>query len=330
MESEDYDTDDTFHAVETFLDQPLLNSYCKVSHLVSRPELLSHPFEYMTTLVQLGYEPLPPKLTKSIFGRTQLQLPGFLTYMKYIAKTDGFFGIYRGLRYHIAYTIAHRFVFINVNQYQKQHFFPELKEKGAKYKSVENLALSIACDSVSTVVTLTVTYPIHLMMVRAMAQFIGREQHYDSVFSAIADIFQTGGISGFYAGFVPFVLGECGLVALEASLAYLVYTKLDQFESVKNSTLVSTVVNIIARSFVYPFRLVSTVMSCNGSNARSLAASAYTAPEYRNWVHCCKTLWSRGEIKRGSSLWWRYQPITSSLMFPMQPLPRLPKSPKEL
>lgn len=40
------------------------------------------------------------------------------------------------------------------------------------------------------------TQPFTVMSVRAMAQFVGRETKYDSMFSAIAEIFHENGILG--------------------------------------------------------------------------------------------------------------------------------------
>jgi carrier protein len=143
------------------------------------------------------------------------------------------------------------------------------------------------------------------MTVRICAQFIGREQHYDSVRSAVVDIYQTGGFSGFYAGFVPRFLGDCLVLWLGSSIIFVVNSWIDGESAVKS--YVSASINFIVASLMYPFQLVSTVMACNGSSARSLAASAYTGPEFSNWIDCWKNLSELGQLKRGSSLLWRYQ-----------------------
>lgn len=331
------DGDSSFKTLESWFERPLIDTTWtrayKGNDLINRTELLLHPMEYMTTLVQIGYEPLPPKLTKSLFGRTQLQLPGFFGYMNYIIKTDGFFGIYRGLRYNIAYSVAYRFVYSNVDNLQKQaNLFGSqaIRDDDAKYKDLKTLSLSLVGDSLSRVTALAVAYPLHVMMVRSMAQFVGNEEHYNSFIGSILDIYYTGGLLGFYSGFVPFALANCVLLFLESGVVYLLRNHVDRsLELWKNSFVLSSI-TIVTRSLVYPFRIVSTIMSCNGSSARSLAASAYTAPEYDNWQKCLRTLWARGEIKRGSSLFWRYQPITSSLMFPTQPLAPLAKVRRQL
>lgn len=303
----------------SILNYPIFNSYCTVSDLLGRSEFISHPSTYMSTLVRIGYEPMPPKLTRSIFGRTRLQLPGFFTYMKFIAQTDGFWGIYRGLKYNVLFSVVYQFSAVNARCYLIENYYPMLKFKEAKYANKDNLATSIVCESLTRITALTVAYPFHLMMVRCISQFIGRETHYDTLASAINDIYETGGFAGFYSGFMPFVVGECCFVLIESTLFYFIHDKLHKagYDNVNESFLESAV-KIIARAITYPFKVVSTVMSCNGKNSRSLAASAYTAPEYQNWIECWQTLWTRGEIKRGSSLFWRNLPITSSIM--LQPM----------
>lgn len=301
---------------DSILNYPIFNSYCTVSDLLGRSELLSHPSTYMSTLVRIGYEPLPPKLTRSIFGKTRLQLPGFFTYMKFIAQTDGFWGIYRGLKYNVMFSVIYQFSAVNARHYFVNNYYPVLKSEEAKYENKDNLATSIVCESLTRITALAVAYPFHLMMVRCISQFIGRETHYDTIASAINDIYATGGFAGFYSGFVPFAIGECCFVLIESTLFYFIYDKLHRVYGYDvNTSFLKSAVSIIARTITYPFKVVSTVMSCNGNNSRSLAASAYTAPEFENWIECWQTLWARGEIKRGSSIFWRNQPITSSIMF---------------
>ncbi|OTF78911.1 mitochondrial carrier-like protein 2-like protein [Euroglyphus maynei] len=323
---DEIEEESVFETIERLLNTPVLNSYAVVADILPRPSLIAHPVMYMGTLVRIGYEPMPPKLTKSIFGRTQLQLPGFFTYMKYITQIDGFWGCYRGLKYNIIYSIIYQFTSINVDRYQKANYYSELRTEDAKYIDTNHLARSIVCDSMTRIAALSVAYPFHLIMIRSMAQFIGRETYYDSLSGAISDIYETGGLIGFYAGFAPYVIGECVYIFLESSLMYALREKFEQLGIAKSNSsfITNTFVNVIARTLIYPFKVVSTVMACNGDNCRSLAASAYTAPEHPNWIECWQTLWTRGEIKRGSSIWWRYQPITSSLMFPMQPIVRMP------
>lgn len=317
---DDEPNDSILYKVADYYEKPIWNSYATPEDLITLQPLVIHPITYMTTLVRIGYEPLPPTLTKSIFGRTQLTLPGFFTYMRYIGHADGFFGIFRGLKFHFSYVLVSRFVSVNMDRHQKQNYFQEIIDPDAKHLSLRHLSLSITCDLLTKWASLTVAYPLHLMMVRSMSQFIGRETYYDSLLGAITDIYQTGGIAGFYAGYFPFLCGESLAIILESVLLYFLLNKFREYDHSLKNSFIKTTVNFVVRTITYPFVIVSTVMSCNGHNSRSLAASAYTAPEYRNWTECMKTLWQQGEIKRGSSIMWRNQPISSTYRLMPRPI----------
>ncbi|KAF5306049.1 hypothetical protein FQR65_LT18614 [Abscondita terminalis] len=57
----------------------------------------SHPLEYAKVLIQIGYEPIAPIPTTTLFGKPALKLPNIFEYVKYIKSVDGFSGCYRGL-----------------------------------------------------------------------------------------------------------------------------------------------------------------------------------------------------------------------------------------
>lgn len=54
-----------------------------------------------------------------------------------------------------------------------------------------------------------------------MAQFIGRESVYRSIFGSIAEIYRTEGITGFFSGLLPKLLGEVACLVLTSSTVYL-------------------------------------------------------------------------------------------------------------
>ncbi|XP_076245767.1 mitochondrial carrier homolog 2 isoform X2 [Calliopsis andreniformis] len=58
---------------------------------------ISHPIEYAKVLIQIGYEPIPPRPTTTLFRQPALALPNVFQYVKYIKSVDGFSGCYRGL-----------------------------------------------------------------------------------------------------------------------------------------------------------------------------------------------------------------------------------------
>ncbi|XP_054166453.1 mitochondrial carrier homolog 2-like [Oppia nitens] len=277
--------------------------------------VVGHPFDFVKTLIQLGYEPLPPYPTTTIFGRHRLALPGVFRYIGHIRRTDGLCGIYRGIGYKLTSVLVNGFIYVNLSEYLK-HLYPEEESLNEDKKDEDKqstpdlqkyvkLCQYLSRETASRFVALLASYPFQVMTVRVCAQFVGRETHYDTLFGAIKDIYRTGGVSGFYAGFMPRFLGDVLVLWIGSNIIFVANSWIDGDSTTKN--YVSASVNFIVSSLLYPFQLVSTVMSCNGQSARSLAASAYTGHPYANWVDCWRHLSQLGEIKRGSSLLWRYQ-----------------------
>lgn len=277
----------------------------------------AHPFDYVKILIQLGYEPLPAYPIKTIFGRQRLALPGVFQYLGYIRRSDGFFGLYKGLTYKLTSTLLNGFVHVNTTELLKQLYAEEEKEKedkkdkeeerpeeGITEKKLRKLIKSLLIETGSRFIALTISYPFHMMTIRMFAQFVGREHNYDSLTGGISDIVKNGGVLALYGGFIPKFLGDCVILWLGSSIIFVINCYVNPDPTVKGYIAAS--VNFIVSSFAYPFQLVSTVMSCNGPSAASLTAS-HLEPTYIDWVDCWKQLSELGQIKRGSSLIWRYQ-----------------------
>lgn len=275
--------------------------------------LIRHPRDFMATLVRLGFEPLPGSTATSLLSRQpQLRLPGLFAYLGYIVKTDGLAGLYRGLHYNIAYSISYDFVYKNVNGLiiEKVGAFESVAEnpEGA-FTSFRAFAINLVREMGARVVAHMITYPLKVLVIRSMSQFIGGETAYDSWSGAIGDVWSNGGLTGFYSGLVPFCLADCVFVAARWSVYYLLQDRLDH----SKRTSIFLVTTLLADSMTNPFRTVATVMVCNGPGARTLAAANYTGPAYYTWAHCLASLWLQGEASRGGSLFWRTRPLPKSL-----------------
>lgn len=55
-----------------------------------------------------------------------------------------------------------------------------------------------------------------------MAQFIGRESLYKSIFGSIAEIYKTDGILGFFSGLIPKLLCDVACLVLTSSTVFLI------------------------------------------------------------------------------------------------------------
>ncbi|RWS29954.1 mitochondrial carrier 2-like protein [Leptotrombidium deliense] len=268
-----------------------------------------HPFEYAKILIQLGYEPFEAYQTTTIFLRKRMALPGIFSYLKLICHTDGWTGLYRGLTYKICYSLIHQFVFVNTSDVLEQlrnnaDTVDENDKTSSELQTVEKLFKNITEETICKVVSISVSYPFQVLLIRSCAQFIGKETVYDSMPSAIRNIYTNEGFLGFYAGFGPLIIGECLALWLSHSIVFIVERCIVRSGvSYDLQTYISTTTNYVVQSFMYPFHVVATVMSLN--SCQSLTNSIKD-PQFVNWVQCWQHLSSLGQLKRGSSLLFRY------------------------
>lgn len=270
-----------------------------------------HPFEYAKCLMQLGYEPIAPKPGKSLFGSPVLVLPNVLQYVKYIKRVDGLVGCYRGLAPKVVGTlvssigsenIAIKLGFERIPNDNKDE--SELTEEESEKRFVRRLKR----DLVLTVSAVTLAHPFQVISVRMMAQFIGNETTYSTIWSSIKEIWNTEGIFGFFSGYTPKVLCEVSCLIIASSATYMI--KKHFVRDREGHEYVGTFTNFVVATIFYPLHVVSTCMKVAG--ARLKAGQSPHMPQYVNWSQCLRELKANGDHKRGSSLFFRYyrtQPI---------------------
>lgn len=66
-----------------------------------------------------------------------------------------------------------------------------------------------------------ISQPFHVISVRMMAQFIGRESLYKSILGSIGEIYKTEGFLGFFSGLVPKILCDVVCLVLTSSTVFL-------------------------------------------------------------------------------------------------------------
>lgn len=152
-----------------------------------------------------------------------------------------------------------------------------------------------------------------------MASFVGGEAEYSNVLTGLVSIYRDNGILGFWSGFLPRALGEALTVIITASLTYLVNNYVLEDKNMKTYT--SHVSSFFASSLCYPFAVVSNV-SCV---SRSGLAAGYPPhmPFYNSWVDTWSHLSREKQLKRGSSLLFRYytgpQVVIDGRVIPINP-----------
>uniref|UniRef100_A0A0B8RQ36 Mitochondrial carrier homolog 2 n=1 Tax=Philothamnus irregularis TaxID=1899461 RepID=A0A0B8RQ36_9SAUR len=273
--------------------------------------VLSQPLMYVKVLVQVGYEPLPPTLGRNIFGRQVYQLPGLFAYAKHIMKIDGRAGLFKGLAPRLwsgaIGTVVHSKVLQQCqNADQSEELGNTHKEPGSSFDQViKETSQEMIARSAATLVT----HPFHVITLRCMVQFIGRETKYSGVFSSFVTIYREEGIFGFFAGLIPRLLGDILSLWLCNMLAYLINTYVLE-NGVSTMTEMKgysqAVTGFFSSMLTYPFVLVSNLMAINSCG---LAAGLPPyAPAYTSWLHCWSQLHGEGNMSRGNSLFFRKVP----------------------
>jgi len=293
-------------------DEPLVPAKYHGILLKAGLSTLTHPMDNAKLLIQIGYEPIAPRPKKTMFGRPALQLPSVFAYMGHIRRRDGYLALYRGWAPKMA-TLGLSAV---VSQKMAQ-FWPPPKPKDADNPTPEELVEATTRQAAEKMACLIVTHPLHVCTVRAMAQFVGREEKYDGLFGAIIAIYREDGILGYYAGFIPRALGELATIGLTAAAGYVINEYVLPDKSLRMYT--DYISNFFASSLCYPFQVVGNCMAVTHSG---LAASYPPhMPLYQNWVDCWTHLSKQKQLKRGSSLLFRYytgpQVIVGDRAFPI-------------
>ncbi|NXI23056.1 MTCH2 protein, partial [Sterrhoptilus dennistouni] len=284
------------------------------------------------------YEPLPPTLGRNIFGRQVYQLPGLFSYAKHIVKVDGRAGLFKGLAPRLCSSAIGTVVHSKV----LQQFPPDssfLLQPGASKKepvsSLEQVLKETSREMVARSAATIITHPFHVITLRCMVQFIGRETKYSGTLSAFTTIYREEGILGFFAGLIPRLLGDILSLWLCNMLAYLIntYALENGVGSARGGILGATapfwgiqvllflpqvstmtemksysqaVTGFFASMLTYPFVLVSNLMAVN--NCGLAGGLLPYAPTYSSWLDCWSQLHREGNMSRGNSLFFRKVP----------------------
>lgn len=270
---------------------------------------LFHPFELSKVLMQVGHEPIAPRQSKTLFGTPKLALPSVFQYCGHIRKKEGVLGLWRGVSPRLlTLTLTHyaeaKFNELYPPQDEEEDLEDErftLEERKEKFlrRTARDLACKLTCVFISQ--------PLHVITIRAMAEFIGGEDKYSGgltagIVNGVQNILQENGILGFWSGFAPRALGELGILGLTAGLTFAVNNYLVDEKDMKSYT--KHVASFLAGSLLYPLQVTSTCMTVSRSGL--VAGYPPNMPLYTSWTNCFSHLRAQGQLKRGSSLFFRY------------------------
>lgn len=270
--------------------------------------IVFHPITYTKVLIQLGHEPLPPVPTTTIFGRKVLAYPSVFKYLGHIKKREGFFGLYRGLGARLVGGIAASFVSNQTLVYFRSMPNPqkEIDEDEDALEAFKCVCRETSYEMAARCAGAVVSQPFQVIMVRSMAQFVGGEDKYNGLFASIVTIYREDGILGFFAGLIPRLVGEVLTVWMVNTLLHVMETYLlPKNQSPKGLKAYTTAVaTMLVSQLTYPFTVVANVMAVSGSQLA--AGNPPNMDRYDGWLDCFGALRAEGQLKRGSSLFWRY------------------------
>ncbi|XP_013771876.1 mitochondrial carrier homolog 2-like [Limulus polyphemus] len=266
----------------------------------------AHPFDYVKILIQIGHEPLPPYPSHTLFGKRALALPGAIRYIKYVSKVDGVWGLYRGLGPRICGNLVNGIIYTTISQrlpeFTTVNSSDEAEEELTEEQKILLHVRHTINEMVARCVAIVISQPFQVITVRTMAQFVGREEKYTGIFSSLRELYKEDGILGFFSGLIPRLIGEIVTLWLASSVTFVINTYLVEDKTVR--TYIRASILYLSTAVAYPFSLVSNVMAVN--NCGLAAGMPPNMPIYASWTDCWSHLKAISQLKRGSSILWRY------------------------
>ncbi|ANB13632.1 Yia6p [Sugiyamaella lignohabitans] len=236
--------------------------------------------------------------------RVVTKYSGLLGTVSTIFKDEGVRGLYRGLTPIIIGYIPTWTIYFMLYEKTKRNITPYL----SNYPTLAHIASAITGGATSTLVT----NPIWVVKTRLMSQNQSTSWHYKSTWDAVSTMYRTEGISVFYSGLGPALLGLCH-VAIQfplyekfkqlftAEKVYGPITELAEHMPADSITddakavaadsmgilLASSLSKVIASSITYPHEVIRTRNQIQNYTAGGVPQRNI---KYHGIVHTAKTI----------------------------------------
>merc|ERR1711893_21968 len=112
--------------------------------------------------------------------------------MGHIKATDGFLGLYRGLSARLVGGVIGSAVQNSISQHMKTHHpvpSTEIDEDDDAMELFKRVCKETSQEMASRCAGVIASHPCHVIMLRSMAQFVGREEEYSTFFGSIVKIY---------------------------------------------------------------------------------------------------------------------------------------------
>ena len=277
-----------------------------------------YPVKYVQRLIQLGYEVSPPEKRFSfVFQQYMYYYPGVVGYARIIYRAEGWKGLYRGAFASFAEdvvgltasTFVRPVVQSAVNKIPLPFYtaesgdVPDTDPTDSLPSILTRGTRTFLGNLISNFIVQFAIHPFHVITVRTMAQYVGKETTHISVVDSIKEIYRVEGVSGFYAGIVPALLGHVCTCVIHSSL-WLMFEIIvanishDMGKLVVKTLIAMPLLAYVPNSYSYPFFLMMNVMAVNNSGLA--AGSPPNMPIFTGWMDCYRYLKSTGHLYRGS------------------------------
>ena len=280
-----------------------------------------YPVRYIQRLIQMGHEPVPPRRSFSILLRRHAYYyPSVFGYARAIARTDGWRALYRG----VGAQVVEDFIELAANNllypviHSAVHKIPMPFRSRMEQGDVPDTDPAFSLPSILTrgtrrflvgftsqCLVQVVVQPFHVVTVRTMAHFIGKEDAYNGFYSSIREIYRTEGLGGFFSGIVPALLGHLCSNIIYTSLWIMLKIVVgnisnDIVKVMVDSLIGAPLLGYIPGTYAYPFTLMTNLMIVN--NTGLLAGAPSRVPIFNRWTDSARHLRSTGQLFRGSAL----------------------------
>ncbi|MEQ2295726.1 Mitochondrial carrier 2 [Ameca splendens] len=199
-------------------------------------------------------------------------------------------------------------------------FVSDVEVLGGQQKAAESSLQHVVNETTKEMVARScatiITHPFHVITLRCMVQFIGRETKYSGLFDSIVTVYREEGVLGFFAGLIPRLLADilslwmCNLLAHVIN-TYAIDDTMSHTGEIRNCS--QAVTGFFASMVTYPFGLVSNLIAVN--NCGLAGGLPPYASIYPTWVDCWRHLSSEGNMSRGNSLFFRKLPAGKKYAF---------------
>lgn len=278
--------------------------------------LFLHPYQFGQTLIQLGYEPVPPSRRYSfIFREYMLYNPGIIGYSRAIISSDGWRALYRGLGTSIVYNfinigaesiiepwVSEAVDKIPLSVVENGKDVPDTEENVSTVRAVavRGLKYFIVSTCTRTLVRLA-AHPFEVILVRAIAEHVTKQDLFSSLWGSMKTIYQNEGFAGFYAGFVPAFIS----IVVHSAVQTIIWIACESAASYITSKLGQVMFRLclevplfiyLPRTYSYPYQLVSRTMMVSNSGLK------IDLPVFQSYRDCYNHLSASKALYRGSAI----------------------------